>query len=110
MAEEKVTVKWACPDCGADANEHGKGGAAKYIQRSPGGCSGFICDCDPEINERDGEEHGTVFDRPCETANCYHCGWGGTFPILPKKLQAWEKQALKAGWAPPAKRKKELGL
>lgn len=112
--EKKVMVKWACPDCGADANKHGAGGRAKCVDShnlgNTSSCSGFICECDPSINERDGDDHGLTFDKPCTEANCYHCKWSGTFPVMPKKLQPWEKQALKAGWTPPEKRKKELGL
>ncbi len=102
---EKISIKWACPKCGAEANEHGKGGLEK-CQSNSHSCMGFICECEEETDEA----HGTTFDDPCREANCYHCGWGGTFPIKPKGLQAWEKKALDAGWTPPAKRAKELGL
>lgn len=113
--EKKVTVKWACPDCGADANKHGKGGKEKCHDtlggRSKESCNGFICECDPrEVPGADKDDHGLTFDNTCPSANCFHCRWSGEFPQMPKKLQSWEKQALKAGWAPPEKRKKELGL
>lgn len=64
--------KWGCPECGADANEHGKGEC-----RSIGGgvCMGFVCDCDVDT----GDDHGTEKD-PCQNATCYHCNWGGEFP------------------------------
>lgn len=101
--------KWACPKCGADANKHGKGGGEKCKDRfgTMRECSGFICECDDEMNM---DDHGESFATPCTNAVCYHCGWEGTFPIPPKGLEPWEKKALAAGWAPPEKRKKELGL
>ena len=99
MPELKFT--WVCPKCSAPANEHGK---RVCIERE-GNCMGFICDCDEDT----GEHHGEVLSDPCTNANCYHCGWGGTFPVKPKGLQAWEKKAMEAGWSPPEKRRKELG-
>jgi hypothetical protein len=104
VATKVVSVTWACPECGATANKHGSGEC-----RSPGsGCSGFVCDCDADVEGFDDPEHGTTLEKPCECAACYHCGWGGTFPVTPKGLAPWEKQALKAGWAPPAKRAAEI--
>ena len=100
-----MKIEFKCPKCNALPNEHGKGGAEKCIDRH-GSCMGFICDCSKDT----GENHGESFEDSCPEANCYHCGWGGTFPIKPKGLQAWEKKALDAGWAMPDKRKKELGL
>lgn len=100
-------VKWACPNCQASANEHGKGGAEKCKDSQPKYCQGFLCECN---DDGENEDHGTSFAMPCTEAICHHCGWGGQFPVKPKGLQAWEKKALDAGWAPPAARKKELGL
>lgn len=70
MSEEK----WACPKCGADANEHGKG---ECMARSggAGACMGFICECEGDSDDK----HGTEAE-PCPLATCYHCGWGGQFP------------------------------
>ena len=68
----KNEEKWACPKCGADANEHGKG-----VCSAPGGgvCMGFICECEGDSDDK----HGTEAE-PCPLATCYHCGWGGQFP------------------------------
>jgi hypothetical protein len=105
-----MKIEFKCPKCQAPPNDHGKGGPEKCNDRhgrsQDSGCMGFICECD-----NDGSEgHGESFEDPCPSANCYHCGWGGTFPTKPKGLQAWEKKALDAGWTPPEARKKELGL
>lgn len=103
-----VKIEWACPKCGAKANTHGKGGSEKCedrLSRNGQGCSGFVCECADEEGV-----HGESFTAPCTCATCYHCGWGGTFPKRPKGLQPWERKALEAGWAPPIKRKKELGI
>jgi hypothetical protein len=93
-------VKWACPKCGAEPNgKHGKGGVAKCEHGREPDCYGFVCEC-----ADDSEEHGDSADNPCHVANCYHCGWGGTFPVPlfdPKKLKGWAKQAYAAGWKPP---------
>ena len=89
-------VEWKCPSCGAPPNEHGKGGVNECDTGSSNECSGFICDC--SVDEK---EHGESQDKPCLEALCYHCGWGGRFPPLPKKLKPYEKQALAAGWTPP---------
>lgn len=107
----KLKVPWACPKCGADANEHGKGGEDKCFHttlhgRAAGACMGFICDCDGES----GPDHGESYDDPCPEARCYHCDWNGTFPKPLKGLQAWEKKALEAGWSMPAERSAELIL
>lgn len=71
-------VKWACPKCGADAGKHGKGGRdeCQYARGSLTECGGFICECDDD----GGGTHGTTLKDPCPQANCYHCGWGGTYP------------------------------
>ncbi len=103
---KKLKVKWACPRCTAPANNHGKGGEEKCMNRHSGACSGFICDCDEDTTK----DHGVTFDDPCPQANCYHCGWGGEFPAKPTGLKPWEKKALEAGWVMPAQRMKELGL
>lgn len=91
-------VEWLCPKCGAAPNTHGKGGPSKCNDNSQLGCMGFLCECD---DEEEDETHGTSFTSPCPQAHCYHCGWEGKFPPLPKKAKNWEKQALQAGWTPP---------
>lgn len=102
---EKNKVKWSCPNCGAAAHVHGKGGKEKCRVRQ-GACDGFICDCDSDGDE----DHGRTYEKPCHEASCTHCGWFGTFPVKPKGLEAWEKRALEAGWTPPEKRRAELGM
>jgi hypothetical protein len=102
MVEKKLKVRWACPNCGAGANKHGRG-KTDVCDRSLT-CSGLICECDGDV----ANDHGTTFADPCTEANCYHCGWGGTLPQKPKNVTPWEERALKAGWTPPAKRAKEL--
>jgi hypothetical protein len=94
---------WRCPKCTAPAGEHGKGDCA---QKSPGMCSGLICECATE----DMKGHGTP-KNPCTNATCFHCGWWGQIPeprVLqalrkfdPSKLKGWAKQAFEAGWKPP---------
>lgn len=95
-------VEWLCPKCGATPNAHGKGGPSKCEDRlkllGGLGCLGFLCECDEGAED---EDHGVLFSHPCLQAVCYHCGWEGRFPPLPKKAKAWEKQALQAGWTPP---------
>lgn len=92
--------KFACPKCGAEPHKHGKGGAYECGHRNGAGCDGIVCECDtPESEDSD---HGQAHTNPCHNANCYHCGWGGRLPSLPRKAQAWEKKALAAGWTPPA--------
>lgn len=113
-----LRVEWACPKCGAKANEHGKGGAGRCrdtLDDSAQACRGFLCQCeDAGIDDADtaAEDHGCTFANPCTNAVCYHCEFGmengGRFPVRPKGLQAWEQKALDAGWAPPAKRAAEL--
>ena len=92
-------MKWACPKCGAAANEHGKGGAGDCKDWRPGRsyCNGFLCECDGDT----GTTHGESLAEPCPDARCYHCNWAGEFPKPPAKAQAWEKKALAAGWTPP---------
>lgn len=102
-----MKFEWACPKCGAKAHEHGRG---EYETCDGEGrtCEGFICEC---ADEGFDEAHGTTLASPCTEASCYHCGWGGTYPVrkgVPKGLQAWEKKALAAGWTPPPARAKEL--
>lgn len=97
-------MKWACPKCGAVANEHGKGECQD--EQGHTGCLGFICECEGD----QANDHGESFSDPCKYANCYHCGWGGTFPKKPNGLATWEKKALDAGWKMPEARAKELGL
>lgn len=98
----ELRFKWACPQCGALPNQHGKG---ECESRGLGGdtCGGFICEC-----MRDTPDHGETLTDQCTEAYCYHCHWGGVFPQKPKGLQAWEKKAIDAGWTPPEKRRKEL--
>lgn len=88
-------IEWKCPKCGATANSCGKeiddplcGGSS---------CTGFICECDTDTDD----EHGNHWTNPCPNANCYHCGWGGSFPKKPGKMPPWAKKALEAGWKPP---------
>lgn len=100
----ELKFEWKCPKCDAPPNKHGKGGREECAVRTSDGCMGFICECEEDT----GKEHGTTLSDPCQAANCYHCGWGGTFPVKPKGLQTWEKKALEAGWTPPAKRAAEL--
>jgi len=101
-----MKFEWKCPKCGAPAHGHGKGGLDKCDYEDPAGlCEGFICECMIDDND---ECHGMTLENPCPEANCYHCGWGGTFPVPPKGLQAWEKKALAAGWTMPDSRAKEL--
>lgn len=102
-----VEIKWACPKCGADANKHGKGGKEKCLDnRRDDECCGLLCECDGDTDEK----HGSNFEDPCTNAFCHHCEWSGVFPVKPKGLLPFEKKALEAGWSPPKKRKKELGL
>lgn len=98
----KTVFKWECPKCGAEANECGdeKKRTSHHLDEH---CAGFICECDTDT-----EEHGTTLSDPCREAQCYHCGWCGTYPRPPLGLQAWEKKALEAGWTPPPDREKEL--
>ncbi len=103
--------KWKCPQCGAPANKHGKGGS-KTCETNPGeaGCNGMICECPSggANNLSEKRDHGISFSNPCPNAECFHCRWSGTFPVIPKGLEAWEKKALAAGWTMPEKRAKEL--
>lgn len=99
-------MEFKCPECDAKPHQHGKGGKEKCVAIN-GDCDGFVCEC---FEGGDLDDHGESFSNPCFDARCYHCGWRGQIPILPKKLQAWEKKALEAGWIPPAKRAKELKL
>ena len=97
-----MTIEWRCPKCGAHAHEHGKGGIDECKHDDCNGlCEGFICECDNES-----PNHGLTLENPCTSAYCYHCEWGGTFPVPPKGLQAWEKKALAAGWTMPDSRKR----
>ena len=95
-----MRIKWACPKCEAGANEHGEGGGEKCLEQRRNNeiCQGFLCECDDDGED---EEHGLTHAKACPDANCYHCGWGGTFPQMPKKAAPWEKKALAAGWIPP---------
>lgn len=100
-------IDWKCPKCGVtETGCEGKDIKKRCMNNSVANCMGFICECDWD---GDDDEHGTHKD-PCPEANCYHCGWGGKFPIGPAGIMDWEQKALDAGWKPPAKRKKELKL
>lgn len=102
-----MTTLFRCPKCGAEPQKHGKGRCLNGDRE----CDGLICECmADEFPDSEHPDHGESFTNPCATANCYHCGWGGTVPAKPKGLQAWERKALEAGWTPPDARKKELGL
>ena len=90
-----MIIKWRCPKCGIGPKEC-KGKARENCKASHG-CSGFICECPV-----DAEAHGTTHADPCTDAACYHCGWAGTFPIPPRGIKKWEREALAAGWTPPA--------
>ncbi len=98
-------MKFECPKCGAVPHKCGKGTCRAGVR-----CDGCICECydDDERSARD--DHGVSHANRCTTAVCTHCRWSGTIPVVPKKLQAWEKKALEAGWVPPVARKKELGI
>lgn len=88
---------WKCPKCSAAANKCGK--EVPHTDDGipcSGRCMGLICDCDHTTSKN----HGTDAD-PCQNANCYHCGWGGTVPMPAKKLVGWQKKAWDAGWRPP---------
>lgn len=87
-----ANIKWACPKCGAKPDIH-----SKKCSSHNGCCLGFVCECD---DSQDGE-HGETHDDPCKFANCYCCGWGGTFPVPDFKLTGWAKKAWDAGWRPP---------
>ncbi len=104
----KLTFEWKCPKCEARPNRCGKGDCEYGIGR----CTGFTCECLAESDDggasADEKDHGMTLDAPCRFAICDHCGWGGTFPVPPPRLQAWEKKALEAGWSPPSVRAKEL--
>jgi hypothetical protein len=101
-----MKFEWACPECGAKPGKHGKGGKEKceYHRGSHVTCVGFVCECSDDGDD----DHGLVMSNTCPEANCYHCGWGGQMPPMPKKIAPWEKKALEAGWTPPPKRAAEL--
>lgn len=103
MEAKKLTFEWECPECGATWQKHGKG----TCEGGRGRCEGLICECD---DFSDSDDHGRVLGNKCRNAVCTHCLWGGVLPRAPKRLAPWEKKALEAGWAPPAKRAAELGL
>lgn len=79
-------MNWKCPKCGATPDSHGKG-KCEYTQGGSGSCYGFVCECDNDRCEATDSD-------PCPAANCYHCGWGGTFPPPPIKLKGWAKTAV----------------
>lgn len=113
MALPRIVAAWKCPQCGAGHNAHGRGECKSPSFDRASACDGLVCECweDGVGEEISGaEDHGLSFSNPCIHASCYHCGWGGCMPVKPKGLQPWEKKALEAGWSPPSKRKKELGI
>lgn len=105
MNAEVSVISWECPNCGAAYNKCGRikgvkprnGFRVDDLDHVQGSCEGLICECEFDTTE----EHGTVHSDPCKTANCYHCGWGGTMPPRPKNLKPWERKAIDAGWSPP---------
>lgn len=103
-----MNFEWVCPRCGAPHGGHGKG-ECEDILGSKKACQGLVCDCD-DIDDFERPDHGVSFASICYCARCYHCDWEGSLPVKPKGLQPYEKKALEAGWTPPDKRKKELGL
>lgn len=87
-------VAWACPKCGATEKSEDQ----------------FVCECDEDAACRvdpiaskkiAAKDHGVSHANPCRSANCYACGWGGTFPPRPRGLPSWARKALDAGWTPP---------
>jgi hypothetical protein len=89
------------------ADGHGEGGQEE-CRAGQVSCEGLICECwehfdvnSPEYKRTEAPDHGQVFDNVCTVAVCRHCGWAGGLPKPPKKLLAWEKKALEAGWMPP---------
>lgn len=101
METKEQLFEFKCPQCGATPGKHGKGGADSCEDGSPlRSCAGIICNCDFDSPGYDEPHHGETHQYPC-SARCYHCEWEGTLPQRPKKLQAWEKRALAAGWTPP---------
>lgn len=102
-APKKLMVPFKCPRCGAPPHKHGKGGSENCKYGGTGKeCEGLICECDPQdYPASEKADHGMCHDNACPEANCYHCGFGGTVPEMPKKMPAWTKEALKAGWVPP---------
>ena len=101
MSATGLKFKWECPKCGAKPNTHGNGGKKSCQYDGHGVCNGFLCEC-----TGDADMHS--YAAPCPDANCYHCGWGGTFPVPPKSALPWEKKALEAGWTPPVAGAREL--
>lgn len=86
--------EWKCPGCGGGRfDEHD--------------AEGLICDCDAKDCT---DKHGETEDDACWNACCQMCDWSGKMLPPPKKALAWEKKALEAGWTPPEKRRKELGI
>lgn len=101
MAKEKMpqAIPWKCPQCKVDhegcdfLSEEVKAKCAAHH-----GCMGFICEC---VDDGENPDHGQHLGDPCPDARCYHCGWAGTFPQIPKKMPTWAKKAMEQGWRPP---------
>lgn len=95
-----MSAEWKCPKCGAAYYQHGPGRLEVCESALKGrACEGFICECSSPANGA--TDHGLTSANPCQEATCYCCGWGGQMPPPPRKVQPWEKEALKAGWTPP---------
>jgi hypothetical protein len=100
---KEFRTPFQCPNCAATPNQHGNGGSSahcEYTHWRDGACPGFLCECDDSV-DTGLDTHGETFSNPCLEARCFHCGWGGRIPETPKKMPAWTKAALKAGWTPP---------
>ena len=97
--------EFKCPECSAPPHKCGKGGASRCLNR--GNCEGLLCECDDSDDiesDTNADDHGQSESNPCESANCYHCGWGGRLPPSAdtKRWPPWAKTALKEKWRPPS--------
>ena len=100
-----LEVKWQCPKCGANSNDHK--GAKNPNECFNSHCMGFVCECEDDSDGEINPSHGTHVE-PCHSARCYHCEWEGTFPAPLKGLLPWEKKAMEAGWGIPDARLAEI--
>lgn len=91
---------WACPNCGINHTGEYEGIKTPCERQSADGCAGFLCECDSV--DQDTPLHGYTPATACLHAVCHHCLWGGVWPPQPVKTLPWEKEALAAGWKPPA--------
>jgi hypothetical protein len=94
MKKAAKPSQWKCSECSAPWDACGEGQCAGIH----GACGGLVCEC-MGVDTKPG--HGESQDDACPNAVCGHCRWEGRVPPLPKKLEAWEKKALAAGWKPP---------